>query len=42
MSRTAYLPFPLFPLQGTVRAFDHRSRLGLSVAPPFGMGVPPH
>ena len=30
MSRTAYLPFPLFPLRGTVRAFDHRSRLGLS------------
>src|ERR1700730_6822191 len=23
-----------------VRAFDHRSRLGLSVAPPFGLGVP--
>src|SRR6516164_11234285 len=23
-----------------VRAFDHRSRLGLSVAPPFGIGVP--
>jgi hypothetical protein len=20
--------------------FDHRSRLGLSVAPPFGLGVP--
>ena len=31
MSRTAYLPFPLFPLRGTVRAFGHRSRLGLSV-----------
>ena len=30
MSRAAYLPFPLFPLRGTVRAFDHRSRLGLS------------
>src|ERR1700683_2984305 len=40
MSRAAYLPFPLFPLRGTVRAFDHRSRLGLSccsVAPPFGL-----
>ena len=23
-----------------VRAFSHRSRLGLSVAPPFGIGVP--
>src|SRR5438046_8358236 len=40
MSRAAYLPFPLFPLRGTVRAFDPRSRLGLSVAPPFGLGVP--
>jgi len=30
MSRAAYLPFPLFPLRGTVRAFVHRSRLGLS------------
>jgi hypothetical protein len=30
MSRAAYLPFPLFPLRGTVRAFDHRSRLSLS------------
>jgi hypothetical protein len=38
MSRAAYLPFPLFPLRGTVRAFDPRSRLGLSVAPPFGLG----
>jgi hypothetical protein len=28
------------PLRGTVRAFDHRSRLGLSIAPPFGIGVP--
>ena len=27
---TAYLPFPLFPLRGTVRAFDHRSRLSLA------------
>jgi hypothetical protein len=24
--------------QGTVRAFDPRSRFGLSVAPPFGLG----
>src|SRR6266566_2157910 len=40
MSRAAYLPFPLFPLRGTVWAFDHRSRPGLSVAPPFGFGVP--
>jgi hypothetical protein len=24
------LPFPLFPLRGTVRAFDQRSRLGLA------------
>src|ERR1700747_2411749 len=40
MSRAAYLPFPLFPLRGTVRAFDHRFRLGLAVAPPFGIGVP--
>src|SRR5881392_1722201 len=40
MSRAAYLPFPLLPLRGTVRAFDPRSRLGLSVAPPFGLGVP--
>jgi hypothetical protein len=30
VSRAAYLPFPLFPLWGTVRAFDHRSRLGLA------------
>ena len=30
MSRATYLPFPLFPLRGTVQAFDHRSRLGLS------------
>src|SRR5262249_1090354 len=28
------------PYGGTVRAFDHRSRLGLSVSPPFGYGVP--
>jgi hypothetical protein len=27
----AYLPLPI------VRAFDHRFRLGLSVAPPFGL-----
>jgi hypothetical protein len=40
MSRATYLPFPLIPLRGTVRAFAHRSRLGLSVAPPFGFGVP--
>src|SRR5207248_5770773 len=40
MSRAAYLPFPLFPLRGTVWAFEHRSRPGLSVAPPFGIGVP--
>ena len=39
MSRAAYLPFPLLPLRRTVRAFGH-SRLGLSVAPPFGLGVP--
>jgi hypothetical protein len=37
MSRAAYLPFPLFPLRGTVRTFDPRSPLGLSVAPPFGL-----
>ena len=30
------------PKWGTVRAFGHRSRLGLSVAPPFGLGVPPY
>src|SRR6516162_7232513 len=34
MSRQSYLPLPL------VRAFGHRFRLGLSVAPPFGLGVP--
>jgi len=34
MSRQSYLPLLL------VRAFGHRSRLGLSVAPPFGFGVP--
>jgi len=34
MSRQSYLPLPI------VRAFGHRSRLGLSVAPPFGFGVP--
>jgi len=34
MSRQSYLPLPI------VRAFGHRSRLGLSVAPPFGLGVP--
>jgi hypothetical protein len=39
MSCAAYLPFPLLPLRGTVRAFDHRSRLGLSVSPPFGHWV---
>src|SRR5215469_2077767 len=31
------LAFSFIPLRGTVRAFDHRSRLGLSVAPPFGL-----
>lgn len=31
MSCRAYLPLLI------VRAFDHRSRLGLSVAPPFGL-----
>jgi hypothetical protein len=31
MSCQAYLPLPI------VRAFAHRSRLGLSVAPPFGL-----
>ena len=40
MSRVAYLPFPLIPLRDTVRAFDHHSRLSLSVSPPFGFGVP--
>src|SRR5262249_17531897 len=40
VSRATYLPFPSIPLRGTVRAFDHRSRLGLSVSPPFGFGVP--
>ena len=34
MSRQSYLPLPI------VRAFGHRFRLGLSVAPPFGFGVP--
>ena len=34
MSCQSYLPLPI------VRAFSHRSRLGLSVAPPFGLGVP--
>ena len=34
MSRQSYLPLLL------VRAFGHRFRLGLSVAPPFGFGVP--
>ena len=34
MSRQSYLPLPI------VRAFGHRFRLGLSVAPPFGLGVP--
>src|SRR5215831_4372663 len=34
MSRQSYLPLPI------VRAFGHRFRLGLSVAPPFGVGVP--
>lgn len=31
MSCQSYLPLPI------VRAFSHRSRLGLSVAPPFGL-----
>jgi hypothetical protein len=31
MSYQSYLPLPI------VRAFGHRSRLGLSVAPPFGL-----
>src|SRR6516225_3265251 len=34
MSRQAYLSLAI------VRAFGHRFRLGLSVAPPFGFGVP--
>src|SRR5271157_3094830 len=34
MSRQSYLPLPI------VRAFSRRSRLGLSVAPPSGIGVP--
>ena len=34
MSCQSYLPLPI------VRAFGHRFRLGLSVAPPFGLGVP--
>jgi len=34
MSCQSYLPLSI------VRAFGHRSRLGLSVAPPFGFGVP--
>src|SRR6516164_4727312 len=34
MSRHSYLPLPL------VRAFGPRFRLGLSLAPPFGLGVP--
>jgi hypothetical protein len=31
MRRQSYLPLPI------VRAFIHRSRFGLSVAPPFGL-----
>src|SRR5271166_6023326 len=34
MSRQSYLPLPI------VRAFSHRFRLGLSVAPPSGVAVP--
>jgi len=34
MSCQSYLPLSI------VRAFGHRFRLGLSVAPPFGFGVP--
>ena len=34
MSCQSYLPLPI------VRAFVHRFRLGRSVAPPFGLGVP--
>src|SRR3954462_10079243 len=34
MSCQSYLPLPI------VRAFRHRFRLGLSGAPPFGLGVP--
>ena len=34
MSSQSYLPLLI------VRAFGHRFRLGLSVAPPFGCGVP--
>jgi len=34
MSREAYWPLPI------VQAFVRRSRLGWSVAPPFGTGVP--
>ncbi len=37
LSRATYLPFPLFPLRGTVRDFGPRSRRGLSVSPPFGL-----
>jgi len=34
MSRQSYLPLPI------VQAFGPRFRLGLSVSPPFGFGVP--
>src|SRR5260370_23933251 len=34
MSCQSYLPLSI------VRAFGHRFRIGLSVAPPFGLGVP--
>jgi hypothetical protein len=42
MSRAAYLPFPLFPLRGTVRAFGSSfPARPILFAPPFGIGVPP-
>jgi hypothetical protein len=40
LSRTAYSSLSLSSSRRTVRAFDRRSRLSLSVAPPFGFGVP--
>jgi hypothetical protein len=40
LSRTAYSSLSLSSSRRTVWAFHRRSRLGLSVAPPFGFGVP--
>ena len=38
--RMSFLRFMSYSPPFLVRAFDHRSRLGLSVSPPFGVGVP--